>query len=77
MGNMNVPTSAFAVAPQSLGNYGNQERSHGGGWDRVPSLAYNGSGAIGHWELDTIIGKGHKQAIVSMVERKSGYAVVL
>jgi IS30 family transposase len=33
--------------------------------------------AIGHWELDTIIGKGHKQAIVSMVERKSGYAVVL
>ena len=33
-------------------------------------------GAIGHWELDTIIGKGHKQAIVSMVERKSGYAVL-
>jgi len=32
--------------------------------------------AIGHWELDTIIGKGHKQAIVSMVERKSGYAVL-
>jgi transposase, IS30 family len=31
---------------------------------------------IGHWELDTIIGKGHKQAIVSMVERKSGYAVL-
>ncbi len=31
---------------------------------------------IGHWELDSIIGKGHKQAIVSMVERKSGYAVL-
>lgn len=31
---------------------------------------------IGHWELDTIIGKGQKQAIVSMVERKSGYAVL-
>jgi IS30 family transposase len=31
---------------------------------------------IGHWELDTIIGKGQKQPIVSMVERKSGYAVL-
>jgi len=31
---------------------------------------------IGHWELDTIIGKGQKQAIISMVERKSGYAVL-
>jgi transposase, IS30 family len=31
---------------------------------------------IGHWELGTIIGKGRKQAIVSMVERKSGYAVL-
>ena len=27
---------------------------------------------VGHWELDTIIGKGQKQAIISMVERKSG-----
>ena len=26
---------------------------------------------IGDWELDTIIGKGHKQAIVSLTERKS------
>ena len=26
---------------------------------------------IGDWELDTVIGKGHHQAIVSMVERKS------
>ena len=31
---------------------------------------------IGHWEGDTLIGKGHKQAIVSLVERKSGYAVL-
>lgn len=31
---------------------------------------------IGHWEGDTIIGKRHKQAIVSLVERKSGYAVL-
>jgi len=26
---------------------------------------------LGDWELDTIIGKGHKQAIVSLVERKA------
>ena len=31
---------------------------------------------IGHWEGDTVIGAGHKQAIVSLVERKSGYAVL-
>jgi IS30 family transposase len=31
---------------------------------------------IGHWEGDTLIGKRHKQAIVSLVERKSGYAVL-
>ena len=28
---------------------------------------------LGDWELDTIIGKGHKGAIVSMVERTSKY----
>ena len=26
---------------------------------------------LGDWELDTVIGKGHRQAIVSMTERKS------
>jgi len=31
---------------------------------------------VGHWECDTVIGVSHKQAIVSMVERKSGYAVL-
>jgi IS30 family transposase len=31
---------------------------------------------IGHWEGDTLIGKHHKHAIVSLVERKSGYAVL-
>ena len=31
---------------------------------------------IGHWEGDTVIGAGHKQAIVSLVERKSGYAIL-
>jgi len=31
---------------------------------------------IGDWELDTIIGKGHKQAIVSITERKSRYTLI-
>jgi IS30 family transposase len=31
---------------------------------------------IGDWELDTIIGKGHKQAIVSLVERKSRLTLI-
>ena len=31
---------------------------------------------VGHWEGDTVIGANHKQAIVTLVERKSGYAVI-
>ena len=31
---------------------------------------------VGHWECDTVIGAAHKQAIVTVVERKSGYAVM-
>jgi len=31
---------------------------------------------IGHWEGDTLIGSGHKQAIVSLVERKSGFCLL-
>lgn len=31
---------------------------------------------IGHWEADTIIGKGHQGAIVSLVERKSGFTLL-
>lgn len=31
---------------------------------------------LGDWELDTIIGKGHKQAIVSLAERKSRLALI-
>jgi len=31
---------------------------------------------IGDWEADTIIGKGHRQAIVSLVERKSMFTLL-
>ena len=31
---------------------------------------------IGDWELDTIIGKGHKQAIVSLTERKARLTLI-
>jgi transposase, IS30 family len=31
---------------------------------------------IGDWEADTLIGKNHKQAIVSLVERKSGFLLI-
>lgn len=30
---------------------------------------------IGHWEVDTVIGVGHKQAIVTLVKRKSRMAL--
>ncbi len=31
---------------------------------------------IGDWEADTIIGKGHKQALVSLTERKSRFSLI-
>ena len=31
---------------------------------------------MGHWECDTVIGASHKRAVVTIVERKSGYAVM-
>jgi IS30 family transposase len=32
--------------------------------------------STGHWEGDTMIGKGHKQAIVSLVEHRSGFCLL-
>jgi len=31
---------------------------------------------FGHWEIDTVIGKGSKDCIVTLVERKSGYTLI-
>jgi len=38
--------------------------------DQRPKIVETRS-RIGDWEIDTIIGKGHKQALVSLTERKS------
>ena len=40
-----------------------------------PSIVEHRS-RIGDWELDTVIGKGHKQAIVSLTERKARLALI-
>jgi IS30 family transposase len=32
---------------------------------------------VGHWECDTVIGANHKGAIVTTVERKSGFGVIV
>lgn len=34
----------------------------------------DGRKRVGHWEGNTVIGAGHNQAVVTVVERKSGYA---
>jgi transposase, IS30 family len=31
---------------------------------------------VGHWEGDTVIGRNHQQAVVTLVERRSGYALI-
>lgn len=31
---------------------------------------------VGDWEADTIIGKNHRHAIVSLVERKTGFTLI-
>ena len=43
--------------------------------DKRPAIVDKRS-RIGDWELDTIIGKGHQQAIVSLTERKSRYTLI-
>lgn len=43
--------------------------------DERPAIVEEKS-RIGDWEIDTIIGKNHKQAIVSMVERKTKFTIL-
>jgi len=39
-------------------------------------LQIEASKRVDHWECDTVIGTNHKGAVVTMVERKSGYGVI-
>lgn len=43
--------------------------------DERPSII-DEKGRVGDWEVDTIIGKNYKQAIVSIVERKTKYTLL-
>ena len=43
--------------------------------DQRPAIVDDRS-RLGDWEADTIIGKAHKQVIVSLTERKSGLALI-
>ncbi len=43
--------------------------------DKRPAVVER-RGRLGDWELDTIIGKGHKGALVSLCERKSRLALI-
>lgn len=36
----------------------------------------NERATVGHWEGDTIIGRNHKYALISLVERKTGFGLV-
>jgi len=40
-----------------------------------PSAAEQRS-EIGHWEIDTVIGKGSRHCLVSVVDRKTGYVLI-
>ena len=43
--------------------------------DERPAYIENRS-QVGHWEADTVIGVNHQHAIVTLVERKSGYGLI-
>ena len=43
---------------------------------RVRPARIEGCKQTGHWEFDTVIGAHHQQAIVTVVKRKGGYAVM-
>lgn len=36
----------------------------------------NERASIGHWEIDTVLGKGSKRCVVTLVERKTGYVII-
>jgi IS30 family transposase len=32
--------------------------------------------SVGHWEIDTVVGKGAKDCVTTLVERRTGYAMI-
>ena len=40
------------------------------------SLRVHDRATVGHWEGDTIIGRNHKYALISLVERKTGFGLI-
>ncbi len=46
-----------------------------GSIDKRPAIV-NRKTRIGDWEVDTVIGKGHRQALVTLSERKSMYTLI-
>jgi len=69
----------FIYAAKRKKRYGSNERwgilKNRIGIDQRPAIVDTRS-RVGDWEADTIIGKAHKQAIVSITERKSGLALI-
>ncbi len=60
--------------------YGSGRRRRGQIADRVciserPAIVAERS-RLGDWEVDTIVGKGHQQAVVSLLERRSRYTLL-
>jgi IS30 family transposase len=44
--------------------------------DERPSIVEDKS-RIGDWEIDLVIGKGHSGALVTIVERKTSFTVLM
>ena len=36
----------------------------------------NNRESVGHWEIDTVLGKGSKRCIATLVERKTGFLII-
>ncbi len=55
------------------GAYDSRGRLAGKRMIRERPKGVEGRRTIGHWEIDTVLGKGSRHCIVSLVERKSGF----
>lgn len=66
---------------------GKQRRKRYGAYDSRGRLAekrhiserpkeVEGRSCLGHWEIDTVVGKGSKDCIVTIVERKNGFVQI-